>query len=218
MVLEGSSVAPYLDDVGAVVREIDAFLTDRPATESTSGQNRSEFPRSYGSILFTDVEGSTALTQQLGDEGARDVLRAHEVIVRQELRDHDGAEIKTMGDGFMASFGSAIGAVACAIALQLRFAVHNDSAGQQLLIRVGMNAGEPISEDDDLFGTAVIAAARIGAQAHGGQILVSDVVRQLVAGKGFSFTDRGEVHLQGFDDPMRLHEVRWEKDRLSEPA
>ena len=81
-----------------------------------------------------------------------------------------------------------------------------------------MNAGEPISENDDLFGTAVIAAARIGAQAHGGQILVSDVVRQLVAGKGFLFADRGEVHLPGFDDPMRLHEVRWEEDRLSELA
>ncbi len=210
-------MAPYLDDVGAVIREINAFLTDRPATESPRARTGAD-SRALRIILFTDVEGSTALTQQLGDEGARDVLRAHEVIVRQELRDHDGAEIKTMGDGFMASFGSATGAVACAIALQLRFAVHNDSAGQQLLIRVGMNAGEPISEDDDLFGTAVIAAARIGAQAHGGQILVSDVVRQLVAGKGFSFADRGEVHLQGFDDPMRLHEVRWEKDRSSEPA
>jgi class 3 adenylate cyclase len=123
-----------------------------------------------------------------------------------------------MGDGFMASFGSATAALACAIALQLRLAAHNKSASQPILLRVGMNAGEPIAEDDDLFGTAVIAAARIGAQAHGGEILVSDVVRQLVAGKGFTFVDRGEVHLQGLDDPMRLHEVRWEEDRLSEPA
>jgi class 3 adenylate cyclase len=217
VVLEGSSVAPYLDDVGAVVREINAFLTDRPATESPRARTAAD-SRALRIILFTDVEGSTALTQQLGDEGAREVLRAHEGIVRQELRDHDGAEIKTMGDGFMASFGSATGAVACAIALQRRFAAHNDSAARHLLLRVGMNAGEPISEDDDLFGTAVIAAARIGAQAHGGQILVSDVVRQLVAGKGFSFSDRGEAHLQGFDEPMRLHEVHWEKDRLSELA
>jgi class 3 adenylate cyclase len=97
-------------------------------------------------------------------------------------------------------------------------AAHNESAGQPILIRIGMNAGEPIAEDDDLFGTAVIAAARIGAQAHGGEILVSDVVRQLVAGKGFSFADRGEVHLQGFDEPMRLHEVVWEQARPSEPA
>jgi class 3 adenylate cyclase len=216
-VLEGLSVAPYLDDMGAVIREIDAFLADRPSTEPPRAKIGAD-SGALRTILFTDVEGSTALTQQLGDEGARDVLRAHERIVRQELRDHDGAEIKTMGDGFMASFGSATAAVACAIAIQLRLAAHNESASQPILIRVGMNAGEPIAEDDDLFGTAVIAAARIGAQAHGGEILVSDVVRQLVAGKGFSFADRGEVHLQGFDDPTRLHEVRWEKDRLSEPV
>lgn len=216
-VLEGSSVAPYLDDMEAVIREIDAFLTDRPATEPP--RTRTGFASgALQTILFTDVEGSTALTQRMGDERARNVMRAHEEIVRKELRDHSGAEIKTMGDGFMASFGSAIAAIACAIALQLRFAAHNESASQPILIRVGMSAGEPIAEDDDLFGTAVIAAARIGAKAHGGEILVADVVRQLVAGKGFSFADRGEVFLQGFDDPMRLHEVRWEQDRLSEPA
>ncbi len=95
--------------------------------------------------------------------------------------------------------------------------LQNESAGQPILIRVGINAGEPIAEDEDLFGTTVIAAARIGAQAHGGEILVADVVRQLVAGKGFSFADRGEVLLRGFDDPIRLHEVRWQQDRLPEP-
>jgi len=213
-VVEGASVAPYLDDMDAVVREVDAFLTDRPAAERTrirTGANAG----ALRTILFTDVEGSTALTQQLGDKGARDVMRAHERIVREELRGHNGTEIKTMGDGFMASFGSAMAAVACAIALQNSFAAHNESASQPILIRVGMNAGEPIAEDDDLFGTVVIAAARIGARAHGGEILVSDVVRQLVAGKGFSFVDRGEVNLQGFDDPMRLHEVRWVENRTS---
>ena len=211
-VLEGSSVAPYLDDTESVIREIDAFLTGTPAADRPRTRIR-EHSGSLRTILFTDVEGSTALTQQLGDEAARDVLRAHEGIVRQELREHNGAEIKTMGDGFMASFGSAIAAVACAIALQLRFAEHNEAAREPILIRVGMNAGEPIAEDDDLFGTVVIAAARIGAQARGGEILVSDVVRQLVAGKGFSFAERGEVRLQGFDHPMRLHEVRWERHR-----
>jgi class 3 adenylate cyclase len=216
-VLEGSSVAPYLDDSEAVVREIDAFLADRPSTEPPSTRTRAH-SGALRTILFTDVEGSTALTQELGDEGAREVLRAHERIVRQELRDHDGAEIKTMGDGFMASFGSTTAAVTCAIALQLRLAAHNESAGQPILIRIGMNAGEPIAEGDDLYGTAVIAAARIGAAAHGGEILVSDVVRQLVAGKGFAFADRGEVHLKGFDHPMRLHEVRWAKDPLPEES
>jgi class 3 adenylate cyclase len=76
-------------------------------------------------------------------------------------------------------------------------------------VRIGLNAGEPIAEDDDLFGHAVIVAARIAAQANGGEILVSDVVRQLVAGKGFMFADRGEHGLKGFEDPVRVYEVRW---------
>ncbi len=81
-------------------------------------------------------------------------------------------------------------------------------------MRIGLNAGEPIAEEDpdgrgDLFGTAVIMAARIAGQAQGGEILVSDVVRQLVAGKGFLFADRGETALRGFEDPVRLYEVRW---------
>ncbi len=78
-------------------------------------------------------------------------------------------------------------------------------------MRIGLNAGEPIAEEDDLFGTAVITAARIAAQAQGGEILVSDVVRQLVAGKGFLFADRGETVLRGFEDPVRVYEVRWQE-------
>ena len=84
-------------------------------------------------------------------------------------------------------------------------------------MRIGLNAGEPIAEEEDLFGTAVILAARIAAKAEGGEILVSDVVRQLVAGKGFLFSDRGDVVLRGFEDPVRLYEVRWREERVMEP-
>ena len=87
------------------------------------------------------------------------------------------------------------------------------SAGETIRVRIGLNAGEPVAENDDLFGTAVIAAARIAALAEGGEILVSDVVRQLVAGKGFLFADRGEAALRGFEEPVRLYEVRWERER-----
>ena len=76
-------------------------------------------------------------------------------------------------------------------------------------IRVGINAGEPIAEDDDLFGASVILAARSAAKANGGEILVIDVVRQLVAGKGFRFADRGEAEMRGFEEPVRLFEVAW---------
>jgi class 3 adenylate cyclase len=114
-----------------------------------------------------------------------------------------------MGDGFMASFSSATKALECAIATQRAFAEHNESAQEPVRVRIGLEAGEPIAEEDDLFGTAVITAARITAKAQGREILASDVVRQLVAGKGFLFADRGETALRGFEDPVRLYEVRW---------
>ncbi len=155
------------------------------------------------------MEGSTALTQRLGDAKAREVLRAHERIVREALKSHGGSEVKTMGDGFMASFTSATGALECAIAMQRAFAEHSESADEPIRVRIGLNAGEPIAEEEDLFGTAVNLAARICGHAEAGQILASDVVRQLVAGKDFLFADRGEVALKGFDEPVRLFEVRW---------
>jgi len=163
----------------------------------------------FRTILFTDIEGSTAITQRLGDARAREVLREHERIVREALKAHGGSEVKTMGDGFMASFGSVTKAVECAIALQRAFAERNETAGEPLRIRIGLNAGEPIEEEGDLFGTTVILAARIAAQAQGGEILASLAVRELCAGKGFLFADTGEVILKGFEEPMRLFAVRW---------
>jgi len=163
----------------------------------------------FRTVLFTDVEGSTALTHRLGDTKARDVLREHERITRDVLKAHGGSEVKTMGDGFMASFSSVTRAVECAIALQRAFAERNESAGEPLHIRVGLNAGEPIEEEGDLFGAMVILAARIAARAQGGEILASLAVRELCAGKGFLFADTGEVTLKGFEEPVRLFAVRW---------
>ena len=159
-------------------------------------------------------------------------------MVREALKSNGGAEVKTMGDGFMASFTSATRALECAIAMQRAFAERNEGSlrskgspstssgrtvgeesgrAEVIRVRIGLNAGEPIAEDDpdgrsDLFGTAVNLAARIAAKAEGGEILVSDVVRQLVKGKYFLFADRGETSLKGFDEPVRLYEVSWRDD------
>jgi len=205
--LEGTSIAFYLGDAEAVLQAIDDFLSEgeEPKTEVPVAG-------AFRTVLFTDVEDSTALTQRLGDAKAREVLREHERIVREALRAHGGAEVKALGDGFMASFSSATRALECAIAMQRAFAAHSESAKEPIRVRVGLNAGEPIAEEKDLFGTAVNLAARIAAQAAGGEILASDVVRQLVAGKGFLFADRGETVLRGFEDPVRLYEVRWEEE------
>jgi adenylate cyclase len=129
--------------------------------------------------------------------------------VREALKSHGGSELKTTGDGFMTSFSSATRALESAIAMQRAFAAHNETAEEAIRVRVGLNAGEPIAEEKDLYGTAVNLAARIAAEAQGGEILASDVVRQLVAGKRFMFTDRGDVALRGFEEPVRLYEVRW---------
>jgi class 3 adenylate cyclase len=202
-VLEGASGGYAVEDWQAVLAAVDDFLGEGEEVAAGAG------PSGLVTILFTDVEGSTALTQRLGDAKAQEVLRTHNRIVREALKAHGGSEVKTMGDGFMASFSSATRALECAIAMQRAFAEHNESAEESIRVRIGLNAGEPIAEEEDLFGTAVILAARIAAKAEGGEIVTSDVVRQLVAGKGFLFTDRGETALRGFEDPVRLYEVRW---------
>jgi class 3 adenylate cyclase/pimeloyl-ACP methyl ester carboxylesterase len=208
--LEGSSAAPFLGDTEPVLEAIDEFMSEG---ERTVAGAEPLAAGAFRTVLFTDVEGSTGLTQRLGDAKAREVLREHERLTREALRTHGGAEVKALGDGFMASFSSATRALECAIAMQRAFAEYNAGVGAQglapLHVRIGLNAGEPIAEDEDLFGTAVILAARIAAKGEGDEILASDVVRQLVAGKGFLFSDRGDVVLRGFEDPVRLYEVTW---------
>jgi class 3 adenylate cyclase/pimeloyl-ACP methyl ester carboxylesterase len=176
-------------------------------------------PSGLVTVLFTDMEGSTTLTQRLGDAKAQEVLRAHNSIVRDALKACGGSEIKHTGDGIMASFPSASRALECAIAVQRAFEEYNAALLRQaqdahtepveVRVRIGLNAGEPIEEEKDLFGTAVQLAARICARAEPGQILVPTVVRELAAGKGFLLADLGEVALRGFEDPVRLYEVRW---------
>jgi class 3 adenylate cyclase len=204
--LEGASGVTYLDNKEAVLAAIHEFLAE--------GEGAAAGPVSLAaddihSILFTDVEGSTALTDRLGDAKARNLLREHERIVREALKAHGGSEVKAMGDGFMTSFSSATKALECAIAMQQTFAAHNEKADEPIKVRIGLNAGEPIAEDEDLFGTAVNLAARACSHAEAGQILVPVVVRELAAGKGFLFADIGETELRGFEDPVRLYEVRW---------
>jgi len=168
-------------------------------------------------VLFTDIVGHTEMMQRLGDDKGRDVLREHERITRETLKEYSGAEVKTMGDGFMASFGSVTKAMDCAIALQRAFARSDPSpspsptgGGEHLAIRIGLNAGEPIEEDGDLFGSTVILASRIAAQAGAGEILIPEPLRHLLSGKSYVYADRGETALKGFEDAARLYEVRWQ--------
>jgi class 3 adenylate cyclase len=164
----------------------------------------------FRAILFTDLEGSTSMTQELGDAAAMAVLRTHDVTVRGLLGDLGGSEVKHTGDGIMASFPSVVRAVECAIGIQRKLADHNETAVTPIRVRVGLSAGEPVTENDDLFGAAVQLAARVCDCALAGGIYCSNAVRELAIGKGFLFEDRGAVPLKGFEGPIQLHEVRWQ--------
>jgi class 3 adenylate cyclase len=159
-------------------------------------------------VMFTDIEGSTLLTQRLGDEAAQTLLREHNEMVRRALDSYNGKEIKHTGDGIMASFFSASRAVGCALQIQQTFTARNAVNPEDAVkVRIGLNAGEPIPEGNDLFGTSVQLARRICDRAEPGNVLVSDVVRQLVAGKGFSFEQLNPEILKGFDKPVALFKV-----------
>jgi class 3 adenylate cyclase len=211
VVVRDPSIGPYPNEAG-VVAMLDFLAPERRQREGHVHDHEHDHDHSeLRVILFSDLEKHTAMMQRLGDEGGRALLREHEIITREALSAYGGSEVKTMGDSFMASFGSASRALECAIALQKAFADRNATADEPLRVRVGLSAGEPIAEDDDLFGAAVIQAARIADQAKGGEILLANVVRELAAGKGFLFSDRGEIPLRGFDDPMRLYELKWDQ-------
>jgi class 3 adenylate cyclase/pimeloyl-ACP methyl ester carboxylesterase len=201
--LEGDDHVHVWGDTKAIIDAIDSFL--REGEEEAASEPT---PSGLVTILFTDMEGSTSLTQRLGDAKAQELLRAHNSIVRDALKAQDGAEIKHTGDGIMASFATASKALACATAIQTALVERNEAAEEPINVRIGLNAGEPVAEDEDLFGTAVQLAARVCARAQPGQVLASNVVRELSAGKGFLFSDQGDVVLRGFEDPVRLYEVR----------
>jgi class 3 adenylate cyclase/pimeloyl-ACP methyl ester carboxylesterase len=192
-----------------VYRAMVEFTIEHAKTQSANTVESSRPLGGLRTVLFTDIVGHTEMMQRLGDAKGRDVLREHERITRETLKQHGGAEVKTMGDGFMASFGSVTSAMDCAIALQRAFAAHTESMPEPLHVRVGLNAGEPIEEDGDLFGATVILASRIAAKAGPGEILVPDTIRGLLSGKGFMFGDRGEFVPKGFDEGVRLWDVPW---------
>ena len=205
---DGSSPLPFLADMDSIVASIREFLGDVPVARA--GEPRADDGGAPVTLLFTDMTGSTALTQRLGDAGAQEIVRAHNDIVRRSLAANGGKEVKHTGDGLMVSFTSASSALECAIAIQQGVAAFVEERPESdLRVRVGLNAGEPVAEGGDYFGTAVQLAARICDLAEPGQILVSGVVRDLVAGKKYLFADHGETVPRGFEDAVHLYEARW---------
>lgn len=161
------------------------------------------------SIMFTDIVGSTQLTAQLGDDVWMEVLGQHDALVHKQLEAWDGIAVKSVGDGFMAAFGSATAAVRCGLAIQESSTAMLLPDGSPLEVRVGIHAGEPVKDQGDLFGTTVNVAARVTAAAQPGEVLISDLVRALVASTGrFAFGEPRPVELRGLEGSHLLYEVR----------
>jgi class 3 adenylate cyclase len=171
----------------------------------------------FRTILFTDIEQSTSLTQRLGDARAMDVVRTHDEIVRGALSRFGGSEVKHTGDGLMAAFPSVVGALQSSVQIQRRV-TEASAEGLPVRVRIGMAAGEPVTERDDLFGATVQLAARLCSRAEPGGILVSSTVHDLALGKSFRFRSRGRLRLKGFDSPMAVHELLWTPDDVAPPA
>ena len=160
-------------------------------------------------VLFTDMVNSTAMTQLLGDEASMTLVREHDRIVRESLGRFGGREVKHTGDGIMASFSSVSAAVEASVAVQRAFSERNQSAETRVDLRIGISAGEPVTEGDDLFGATVQLAARLCAHCPPGRITVSTAVRELCVGKRLEFGDGGALTLKGFTEPTQCYDVAW---------
>jgi class 3 adenylate cyclase len=159
-------------------------------------------------VLFTDIVGSTSLTQRLGDDAAMTMVEVHDRIVREALTASSGREVKHTGDGIMAAFFSAASAIRCGIKVQQDLAQHRTGHPDlPLQVRIGIAAGEPIERANDLFGSTVQLAARLCAHAEPDHILVSNTVAELCAGKALRLQSIGQVALKGFDEPLHAHRV-----------
>ena len=158
----------------------------------------------FRAILFTDMVGSTEATAQLGDRMGVELLRAHDAIVRRCLEAHGGAQVKHLGDGIMASFDAVPASVSSALEMQAEFAAYNAKAAFPIHVRIGIHAGEPVEDSNDLFGSSVQMAARICDRAEADAVLVSETVRDACAGSGLQFVARDSAILKGFTEPVRL--------------
>jgi class 3 adenylate cyclase len=174
-----------------------------PATQPPTAER----PSGVVTFLFTDLVGSTELLDQLGDDDADGLRRRHFALLRQTLGDHQGQEVKSLGDGLMAAFASPLAAIGCAVAIQEAVAAEALGAEAALAVRVGVHAGEPIAE---YFGTPVVVAQRLCSRARGGQILASALVQGLVGNRGgHTFKGLGGLTLKGLAEPVAACEVAW---------
>jgi class 3 adenylate cyclase len=199
--LQGVTSGSVYTSIDAVARAVES---ERPALPQ-----QAVAPDGTVTILFSDIEDSTVLTERLGDQAWMEVLRAHNELIREQIHAYGGFEVKTIGDAFMVAFQSAKKALDCAIAIQKAFDGHNASDGERVKVRIGLHAGEAIKDGDDFYGKNVILASRVAGKANGGEILVSSLLRSLVESSTDSalFGAPQEVELKGLSGAHVVYAV-----------
>jgi class 3 adenylate cyclase len=191
--LPGDDHLPWVGDADAVLGEIEQFLT--------GARPRPPVDRVLATILFTDIVGSTQKLSELGDAVWKETRSAHDERAKAEIERHHGKYIESTGDGLLATFDGPARAVRCAQAIGAALRPLG------LEIRAGCHTGEVEIDDDGVAGIAVHIGARVAALAGPGEVLVSSTVRDLVAGAGLEFEERGEYDLKGVPGSWRLYAV-----------
>jgi class 3 adenylate cyclase len=201
---------------GAVASEV--ISVDLSAVEAFLGRVGEPPPPAAGAdpiadsafraVMFTDIVDSTAMTERLGDARAVEMVRVHDSLVRRALKEKTGREVKHTGDGIMASFDDVVASIDCACTIQRAFGAFNLASPEALRVRIGVHAGEPVAESNDLFGATVHMAARICQSAGGDSIVISPAVRSVLADR-FALVELGPCSLKGFSEPVSLYEVAW---------
>ncbi|MEX2253324.1 MAG: adenylate/guanylate cyclase domain-containing protein [Thermoleophilaceae bacterium] len=195
------SSPPRPSSIDAVASAVDPESLD--LTERSS-------PDGAVTLLFSDIEGSTAIMERIGERRSFEVLRDHTSLVRQLVESFGGSVVKSQGDGFMVSFPSAHAGVHCAIEMQRTFDGHSVPDVGPLKVRIGLHSGYVIADADDFFGRNVVLAARIADRAGGGEILVSSTVKDYTeTDPRVEFEARGEFHLKGLVGEHTIYAVRW---------
>lgn len=207
-----ATIATHLESDDAEI-PLDKVLDDWNRPRQKDDANVKEFV----AVLFTDIVGSTALTQARGDDAAQLVVHAHDKVVRQAIGQHRGREIKHTGDGIMATFPQITDSIEASQAIQKSCYYENRGDPELGLgICIGINAGEPIHENNDIFGTPVQMAARVLSKAEGWEIAVSSSVREMCSGKNFEFAKKGDYELKGFDDLVPIFLCEWRTEQETE--
>ena len=209
-ILSGTAHPVWYGESNKIVEEILEFLGEGKAT-GLIDNIEALTPEDYeiveqATIVFTDIVSSTDLVTKAGDASARNLFLKHDKIVRNQLKEYEGKELQNLGDGFMLSFASATAAIKCACKIQQQISDNLPT----IQVRIGVNTGEVVRrEAKHPFGQAVVVASRIVSECEGGQLLISDVTKQLTAGSGFSFIEKGPFQPKGFNDSIKLFEVVW---------